>query len=584
MNTINRPAESGQLKENKYIFPAPLTCAQYRQQLIDHKLDKNREVFDVTLKLLATIKQAGGTGHIVGGAARDLIMGKIPKDYDVEVFRLPADEIESIVRRFGRVQDAGKAFGILKILHKNMDIDVSLPRTDSKIGVGHGGFHVKTNPFMSFPDAARRRDFTMNSMGWDPLTDQIVDPFGGIKDIRANIIRVTDHERFGDDPLRVYRACQFVSRFNMNIHYKDIPLLKSQLPHLPELSGYRIWEEWSKLLLKSNRPSRGLQTALDLGILEHMHSPLHLLDKTPPDSRRHPEGNVWEHTKLAIDQAAQNLPAGLNPEEKISILLAVLCHDIGEITTTKIGQKICSHLKNLARQSTAKNDRIISPGHENPGEIPVLAFLQSISASNKITGKVKQLVINHKQPTNLFLAFKKQQKEVLSKCIYHGEQVPLAHQLSQIPRVNLNKFQRYNEIKSVGPVRRLVDKLNPATITELIAVAQADHFGRGLLPSAPAASELSPNQYQPASWLEKQSKKVSLQENGKLAAVIPGKDWLKLGLPPGKIIGELIQLSDQLHYRKGVTREQIFSLIEKNGSGSPVSADQIKLNLQTALS
>lgn len=180
------------------------------------------EAYEKVLEICQAVKEAGGEALLVGGSVRDVFFDKLPKDFDLEIYKLEADEIKELVQKFGKVSEVGKAFGVLKVfLGNGIDIDVSLPRTDSKVDEGHKGFDVKTDPQMSIKDAARRRDFTMNSIVADPLTGEAHDSFDGLQDIRDRTLKVTDPERFQDDPLRVMRAVQFAGRFGLTIEQKS---------------------------------------------------------------------------------------------------------------------------------------------------------------------------------------------------------------------------------------------------------------------------------------------------------------------------------------------------------------------------
>lgn len=150
------------------------SAEEFFEILEESGLPEYAEVYGAVVKVCEKIKEEGGRALLVGGNVRDMEMGKIPKDFDLEVYELEPLVVEEVV---SKASDVGKAFGILKMsLGNGIDIDVSLPRTDSKIGEGRRGFEVKTNPHISITDAAKRRDFTMNSRAADPLSGEIFDP------------------------------------------------------------------------------------------------------------------------------------------------------------------------------------------------------------------------------------------------------------------------------------------------------------------------------------------------------------------------------------------------------------------------
>jgi tRNA nucleotidyltransferase (CCA-adding enzyme) len=199
--------------------------------------------------------QAGGRALIVGGSVRDHLLGLPIKDVDVEVHRLSLDALRAVLGRFGKVNEVGRSFGVLKVRIGRDEVDVSLPRRDSKAGAGHRGIHAEADPDMGEVEAARRRDLTINAIAYDPLTSAFVDPFDGRADIARRLLRAVDERTFGEDPLRALRAAQFAGRFGFGAH-PDLIALCSAMP-LVELPAERIRGEVEKLLLRSPRPSVG---------------------------------------------------------------------------------------------------------------------------------------------------------------------------------------------------------------------------------------------------------------------------------------------------------------------------------------
>jgi len=151
-------------------------------------------------KIASIIKKEGGRAFFVGGYVRDLILGIPSKDIDVEVYGITPQRLIEILSRFGEVDVVGKSFGVIKV--KGLDVDFTMPRRERKIGEGHKGFEVSVDPFMSFEEACRRRDFTMNAIMMDVLTKEIIDPYGGVEDIKNKIIRHIDACTYIEDPLR----------------------------------------------------------------------------------------------------------------------------------------------------------------------------------------------------------------------------------------------------------------------------------------------------------------------------------------------------------------------------------------------
>ncbi|MCG3682232.1 CCA tRNA nucleotidyltransferase [Aliarcobacter butzleri] len=207
---------------------------------------------------------------LVGGCVRDSFLNKKVKDYDVEIFNFDSLEIlEKSLKKFGNVNLVGKIFGVLTLKIDEYDFDFSLPRIEKKTGNSHTDFEVSTNANLSFKEAAIRRDFTINAIGYDYFKNEILDPFGGMNDLKNKIIKHIDDKTFVEDSLRVYRSVQFASRFEFKIDENTKILCKKivssgELKFLPK---ERVFEELKKLFLKSKKPSLGLSLLKEFNIM-----------------------------------------------------------------------------------------------------------------------------------------------------------------------------------------------------------------------------------------------------------------------------------------------------------------------------
>jgi len=213
----------------------------------------------VVLAVARAAATAGGRALLVGGFVRDALLSRLgrgqpSKDLDVEVFGVPLDGLREMLARLGAVDEVGASFAVLRI--RGIDVDFSLPRADTKEGEGHRGFLVAADPAMSYSDAARRRDFTLNSISLDPLTGEVIDPVGGVGDLTAGVLRATDVSTFGEDPLRALRAVQMAARFRLE-PAPELPGLMAQ-QDLAELPAERLEQELRKLLLRGVQPSLGI--------------------------------------------------------------------------------------------------------------------------------------------------------------------------------------------------------------------------------------------------------------------------------------------------------------------------------------
>src|SRR5438874_2798482 len=257
---------------------------------------------DEVMKLAKAIRDAGGRALLVGGCVRDELMGRQPKDFDVEVYGIEPGQLRELLDRFGEVNVVGEAFTVYKV---GAHLDVSLPRREQKTGVGHRAFFIVGDPSMTFADAASRRDFTINAILQDPLTREIIDPFHGREDLDAKILRAVSIKTFAEDSLRVLRAAQFAARFELEIEPDTIALCRSM--RLDDLPAERVWGEMEKLLLRARRPSIGLKWLRDLGAIDQVFPELKALIDVPQDPEWHPEGDVWVHTLLTVDRAQESI-------------------------------------------------------------------------------------------------------------------------------------------------------------------------------------------------------------------------------------------------------------------------------------
>lgn len=316
-------------------------------------------------------RDAGGRAYLVGGCVRDHLLGIPSKDVDLEIYGIPADKIEKILSRKFRVEIVGKSFGVWIL--KGFNIDVSMPRRERKTGEGHRAFDVEGDPFMSLDEACSRRDFTINAILYDYLNGEIIDPFNGRLDLAQKKLRHTS-ERFREDPLRVLRAMQFAARFNMDTVPETVKICSEM--EMENLPAERIFEEWKKLILKGEKISKGLFFLRDCGWIKYFPE-LAACVGCEQDPEWHPEGDVFEHTALAMDSFARGRIG--DEREDLIVGLAVLCHDFGKPLCSEIGA----------------DGKIHSYGHDVLGEKPVKNFLERITREKSLTEAVIPLVKRH---------------------------------------------------------------------------------------------------------------------------------------------------------------------------------------------
>jgi len=226
------------------------------------------------LQITEDIRSAGGRVFLVGGFVRDSLLGTLGevRDFDIEVYRISQEKLLSILSNHGKPNLIGKAFGVVHLSRQNIHYDFSFPRTESKTGIGHRAFDVQTDPNLSFEAAAKRRDFTINAMGMELPSLELIDPYNGCSDLENKILRHVS-EAFAEDSLRVLRAVQFAARFELKAAVETIELCKTL--SLNDLSRERIEEEFRKWLLKGVKPSYGLEFFCEVG-LQKMFSEISL--------------------------------------------------------------------------------------------------------------------------------------------------------------------------------------------------------------------------------------------------------------------------------------------------------------------
>lgn len=309
------------------------------------------------------IRELGGRALLVGGSVRDRLLGTEAKDLDLEVFGVRP---ERVLELFPQANTVGRAFGVIKV----GNIDIAFPRRETKTSAGHKGFKIECDPGLSIAEAAARRDFTINAIYFDPLTEEYLDPYGGRRDLAAGILRqVSNH--FSEDPLRVLRAMQFIARFDLTAAPELVETCRKMKPE--GLPRERLFEEWSKLLLKGRKISKGLNFLRETGWVKY-YPELDALIGCEQDPGWHPEGDVWNHTLECLDRMKT---------KDIVVALAVLCHDFGKPYCTKFDPE---------------KGRIRSLGHDVIGVEYAISFLRRLTNEERILKEVPPLVKYHMAP------------------------------------------------------------------------------------------------------------------------------------------------------------------------------------------
>ena len=342
----------------------------------------SKEISDIALsKIIANkVSEYGGKAYYVGGYVRDRLLNLDNKDIDIEVHGISPKDLESILDNVGKRIEIGESFGIYSL--KGHNIDIAMPRKEISKGLGHKDFDIIVDPYIGTYKAAKRRDFTINSIYEDILSNEIIDHFNGVDDLNNKIIRYVNEESFKEDPLRVLRACQFASRFNFKISKETKEICKKI--DISKLSKERIEGELKKALLKANKPSIFFKNLRYMNQLDYWFKELKDLIGVNQNPKYHAEGDVWNHTMLVLDEGAKLKDEAKEP---YMFMLSCLVHDFGKSVSTKV-----------------INGIIRSIGHEYEGIQLTKNFIKRITNENKVLGYTTNMTKLHMKPLVLINA------------------------------------------------------------------------------------------------------------------------------------------------------------------------------------
>ena len=430
------------------------------------------------------VKRAGGRALLVGGCVRDGLLGREPKDFDIECFGISGQDLQRALEAEFELDLVGISFGVIKLKH--LEIDVAMPRRETKLGLGHRAFGMEYDPTLTIEEASARRDFTVNAIYRDPLTDEILDPWNGRADLERRILRhVSPH--FTEDPLRVLRGMQFVARFDLDPAPETIAICRKMTPE--GLAPERLFGEWEKLLVQGVRISKGLNFLKDVGWVKY-YPELERLIGCQQDPEWHPEGDVWNHTLCCLDAFARERDVRRETEdENLVVGLAVLCHDFGKPACTTYDPV---------------KKRIRSLGHDEEGVEPTLSFLRRLTNEERLLKDVPPLVRLHMRP-----------------------------------------FAMWRDKSSDGAIRRLAAKV--VRIDRLIRVAAADAKGigsdrvsMGSSGSGDPDQTLKDPDLEPLRWLAEQAERLRVADSAP-RPIVQGRDLIALGMKPGVEFGRILK-------------------------------------------
>jgi tRNA nucleotidyltransferase/poly(A) polymerase len=275
-------------------------------------------------KIAARLRVEGHIAYFAGGCVRDIVRGVTPKDFDIATDARP----EVVQKLFSRTYAVGAHFGVIIVIENDFQFEVATFRSDDAYVDGR---HPSAVHFSSPEEDARRRDFTINGMFYDPVTEEVIDSVGGRADIAAKLVRAIGDpaQRFAEDRLRMLRAVRFAAVLDYKIDKHTWGALVVNAASINEISAERIREELVRIFLSPNR-ARGWDLLDASGLMRAILPEIEAMKGCKQPEQFHPEGDVFEHTRLML----QFLP------EKVSVPLvfSVLFHDVAKPRTATVDE------------------------------------------------------------------------------------------------------------------------------------------------------------------------------------------------------------------------------------------------------
>ena len=278
------------------------------------------------IAIVKTLQDAGHKAYFAGGSVRDMLLKKEAKDYDIATSALP-DEIEKL---FAETYAVGKNFGVIHVVENSHQFEIATFRSDSGTSDGRRPDAVI---FTHAEEDAKRRDFTINGLFYDPVADEIHDFVGGRDDLTNKLIRFIGdpHERILEDHLRIIRAVRFKNTLGFGYHPDTYAALKKHAQLADKVSWERVRDELNKIILSRSAPV-AFEDMQDTGILPYVLPELEACKGVAQPMQFHQEGDVWTHLMDAL--------SALPEEASLLAHWAVIFHDIGKPETFKIAERI----------------------------------------------------------------------------------------------------------------------------------------------------------------------------------------------------------------------------------------------------
>jgi len=290
----------------------------------------------VALRILHTLRDAGFDAYFCGGCVRDRLMGVTPKDIDIATSAVP-DQIEQL---FTHTVAVGKAFGVMVVVEDDCSVEVATFRTETGYADGRRPDQIA---FSTPQEDVQRRDFTINAMLYDPVTDTVLDYVGGRHDLEHKILRTVGDptRRFTEDKLRLLRAVRFAARTGFTLDEQTENAMTELAQTVTTVSGERIGEELRRMLTEG-AAYPAMELLRRTGLLAAVLPEVAAMHGVEQPEEFHPEGDVWQHTLLMIrmmdDGGGDWSPATAQDKEILGF--AVLLHDVGKPGTFTVSDRI----------------------------------------------------------------------------------------------------------------------------------------------------------------------------------------------------------------------------------------------------
>ncbi len=317
---------------------------------------------DLAKQIVEQLRKKGFESYWAGGCVRDMLLRQNPKDYDIATKAAP-DQVRAL---FPKVIPVGEKFGVVMVVVEGEHFEIATFRTEGKYSDGRRPDSVS---FASAEEDAHRRDFTMNGLFYDPVTEKVLDFVGGQEAIQKRVVETVGDpaERFQEDKLRLLRAIRFASTLSFEIESRTFEVLKRLASEIKKVAPERIREELAKILTRPGA-GRGLELLSESGLLREILPEVEAMKGVEQPKEFHPEGDVFVHTRLMLDQL---------DHPSITLAFACLLHDVGKPPTFQVA------------------DRIRFNEHAEVGARMAEAILERLRFSNEEKEKVVACVQNH---------------------------------------------------------------------------------------------------------------------------------------------------------------------------------------------